>query len=108
MTRALALAAVLWLGAGVCVPARASRTARVTHYFATGSPMATGFLPYVGAVACSTDIPLWSWVSIAGDVYQCLDRGQLGDGSQGWSWIDVYAVPAESLYGPWAEIEVSQ
>ncbi len=85
-----------------------SRTARITHYDYTGTVTYSGLWPVAGVTAaCSWDLPLWTWVRVGPDWYQCQDRGLLGDGSAGYSWLDLYGVPAESLYGSWAEIEVA-
>ena len=100
----LAAAALLLGGARTAASEGYVVTARITHYEDSGYPMADGEMPYIGAIACSYDLPLGTWVVTPdGLAWQCLDRGLLyGEGT----WLDFYGVDAESLYGPWADVEV--
>jgi hypothetical protein len=73
----------------------ASTSVRVTHYYATGSPMYSGIYPYHGAAACSWNFPIGTVLRFRdGREVTCLDRGRLGwDG-----WVDIYAATwAEGL-----------
>ncbi len=69
--------------------------ARITIYGCTGpgggfcNHLASGGSPFAGAVACSSNLPFGTKLTIDGDptgrVYECLDRGSLAP-----TWIDVY------------------
>lgn len=71
------------------VPVAAATTVRITYYLPTGSPMASGRYPYVGAAACSYNYPLGTRLRFVADgwVVTCEDRGLLG--YEGW--VDVFA-----------------
>jgi hypothetical protein len=102
----LTFAAVVYFWAPVFgAPARPAAwvtTVRVTHYFATGSPMASGNWPYIGAAACGSAIGYGSTVIMAnGDSYLCEDRGYLGAYQ-----IDLYGLCGECRYGEYAEVTV--
>lgn len=92
--RVFLLGAMLLLvlgGAGTARMAQAessTTSVRVTHYYWTGNPMASGTYPYHGAAACSYNFPFGTMLRFwDGRVVTCLDRGMLG-----WSgWVDIYA-----------------
>ena len=88
------IAGIAMLGAAVCVErvSAASTPVRVTHYYATGNPMASGIYPYHGAAACSFNFPMGTILRFYdGREVTCLDRGRLG-----WSgWVDIFAATWE-------------
>ena len=108
--RALGAGLVLFCLVSVCLPPPQSpaawqATVRVSHYWSTGNPMADGQMPFVGAVACSSDIGFGSTVITPdGQAWQCLDTGAL-DG-WGFSRTDFYGFDAESVYGDWLTVTV--
>ena len=69
--------------------------ARITIYGCQGpgggfcNYMSSGGVPFEGAVACSSNLPFGTRLTIDGDpsgrTYECLDRGALAA-----TWIDVY------------------
>ncbi|MCS6800526.1 MAG: hypothetical protein RMM58_07180 [Chloroflexota bacterium] len=76
-------------GAVTFVPAK---QVRVSYYLPTGRATFSGIPPFVGAAACSWDIPLGTVAVFKdGRPVICLDRGNLG--SEGW--IDLYAPDRE-------------
>jgi len=80
--------------------------ARITIYGCQGPGggfchhMSGGGAPFAGAAACSTNLPLGTRLTIAGDptgrVYECLDRGHLPA-----TWIDVFFYDTEDGFA-WA------
>jgi hypothetical protein len=67
----------------------------ITYYLATGSPMADGQYPYIGAAACGYDLSLGTRVIVPGvGTLTCGDR----IGYQPWDHIDVYGVPVAPGY----------
>lgn len=88
--------------------ASAGRLARITFYQDVGYT-ASGLYTAPGLAGCSYDLPLGTRVSVAGDVYLCADRGNVGAGVP-YSWIDIWAADGWSWvpqrYGDYAEIEV--
>ncbi|GAC1629610.1 MAG: hypothetical protein NVS4B2_11960 [Chloroflexota bacterium] len=75
--------------------AKAPVTMLVTYYLGTGSRMAGGKLPYVGAAACGYDLPLGARIHVSGvGTLTCEDR----IGFQPWLHIDVFGVPLHSGY----------
>ena len=92
-------------------------TLKVVGYTAVVHALAPRFsaaasIVILGGMARDWPYPGSTTVTMAnGDQYVCTDRGALGDGSSGWSWVDIFApgdwqwVPA--TYGDVAEIEVN-
>lgn len=85
-------------------------TTRLTTYYPTGNPTASGEWPYAGSAACSYNYPLGARATFwDGYTIICNDRGDLG-----WSpWWDVYtptradAAYVLARYGEWAEVRVT-
>lgn len=82
---------------------------RVTYYYATGNPTASGWYPYAGSAACSFNFPMGTTLAFPdGRVVVCLDRGRLG--SEGW--VDVFAPSAaygrdvSQTYGDYSEVVI--
>jgi hypothetical protein len=106
----LAAACALALGAATApsaVHADAwTATARVTYYV-YGQTMYDGNPVYVGAAACSWDLPLGTVVSFSdGFTAICEDRGLLGDGDP-YTWVDLYgAWWAPATYGDFAVVTI--
>ena len=79
---------------------------RITYYQEAGWTYGGTWTTEHWTAACSWDIPLWSYVTIDGDEYQCQDRGDLGFSG----WIDIYAPSGgdwvAQRYGDWALVEV--
>jgi hypothetical protein len=99
-------------------PSGTMLTARITVYGCTGpgggfcGGMASGYTVFEGAAACSYDLPFGTKLRIIGDatgrVYECLDRGALGN-----TWVDVFFYNtteginwASNLGGTYAQIEI--
>lgn len=74
----------------------------VTYYLATGSPMADGQYPYIGAAACGYDLALGTRVEVPGvGTLTCADR----IGFDPWNHIDVYGIPLVQGYRPVSILE---
>lgn len=89
---ALALTAALTLPAA---PASACTQWRVTHYYPTGNPTASGAWPYPGSAA-HISLPFGSLVEVGPYSVVILDRGGM------WSsaWVDIYTeTPGEITDG---------
>lgn len=96
---------------GLAQPNASVQTVRVTYYLPTGSPMASGNYPYVGAAACSYNYPLGTRLRFLSDgwIVTCEDRGLLGYNG----WVDVFSPSSAwgienvvGAYGDYAEVEV--
>lgn len=87
---------VLWLVVALAMlvigrvtDAHASQGARITFYDDYGT-MADGRTTYLGAAACSYDLPFGTQVMLSdGFVVTCEDRGMLGYGSP--TWLDIWS-----------------
>lgn len=106
--RAVGIALALGLAIAACLPAKAhghGSVARVTWYQGAGWTAGGWYTVEGVTAACSYDIPLGTWISVAGDVYQCQDRGLLGSGNP--SWIDVFGgYWVTERYGDYADLAV--